>query len=237
MKPLFTIILLGLLAGSALWERAESRRLRTENETLMAGKAEAEQLAAENRDLPSLRAAEPVQTDRSANAELLRLRNQVRQLRAQQQDAEKLRAANQRVAEEIKSGKFTPRRLADMEGAVPRDKWTFAGFATPEATVQSFFAGAASGEIEQFINCMTAEHAAKFRDEMVRDPARTQEEFKEGLGKMASLSAFRIAQQKAISPDIMMIEIQMTVDGERMPMPLRKVGGEWKIDPTARTEP
>jgi hypothetical protein len=161
----------------------------------------------------------------------------VRRLRAQQQEAEKLRAANQRVADEIKSGKFNPRRLVDMEGAVPREKWTFAGFATPEATVQSFFAGLASGEVEQFINCLTPNLAAKFRAEMAKDPARKQEDFKKGIAQMANLSAFRIVQQKPRSPDTVLIEIQMTVDGERMPMPLQRVGNEWKIDLEAQTGP
>ncbi len=104
---------------------------------MRADKLEAERLANENRDLPNLRASQPATVERGGDVELLRLRNEVRQLRAQQSETAKLRAANQRAAEELKSGRFTPRRLADMEGAVPREKWSFAGFATPEATVQN----------------------------------------------------------------------------------------------------
>ncbi len=230
MKTLFALIMVGLLAAGFFWERSASDRLRIENESLRAEKLEADQLAAENRDLPELRAAAGATKRSDDRTELLRLRNEVRRLRAQQQEAEKLRAANQRVAEEITSGKFTPRRLADLEGAVPREKWTFAGFATPEATAQSFFAGLASGEPEQFLNCLTPNLAAKMRAEMVKDPERKQEEFKKGIAQMANLSAFRIAQQRLRSPDTVVLDIQMTVDGERMPMPLRRVGNEWKID-------
>jgi hypothetical protein len=236
MKTLFAIALLGLLAAAFFWERNAMDGLRAQNESLRAEKLEAGQLADENRELPGLRAAAGP-TQRSDHTELLRLRNEVRRLRAQQQEAEKLRAANQRVAEEIKSGKFTPRRLADMEGAVPREKWAFAGFATPEATAQSFFAGLASGEPEQFLNCLTPNLAAKMRAEMVQDPQRKQEEFKKAFAQMANLSAFRIVQQKPRSPDTVLLEIQVTVDGERMPMPLQRVGNEWKIDLDAQTEP
>ena len=236
MKILLALILVGLLAAGWFWERSASDKLRMENEALRPEALEAGQLADENRDLPALRAA-AAPAQRGDRTELLRLRNEVRRLRAQQQEVEKLRAANQRVAEEIKSGKFAPRRLADMEGAVPREKWTFAGFATPEATAQSFFAGLASGEIEQFVNCLTPGLAAKMRAEMVNDPARKQEEFKKGIAQMANLSAFRIVHQKPRSPDRVLLEIQMTVDGERMPMPLQRVGNEWKIDLNAQTEP
>ena len=241
MKTLFAIALLGLLAAVFLWERSAMVGLRVQNEALRAENAEARQLVEQNRELEGLRAAGG-STKRLDRAELLRLRNEVRRLRAQQQDVEKLRAANQRVAEELKSGNFTPRRLADVEGAVPRQKWTFAGFATPEATVQSFFAGVASGEMEQFINCMTPNHAAKMRAELGNevpgneDPGE-REEFKKILAKMASLSAFRIAQREPRSPDTMVFEIQLTFDGARMPMSLVRVGNEWKLDLDANLEP
>jgi hypothetical protein len=75
------------------------------------------------------------------------------------------------------------------------------------------------------------------RAEMVQDPQRKQEEFKKAFAQMANLSAFRIVQQKPRSPDTVLLEIQVTVDGERMPMPLQRVGNEWKIDLDAQTEP
>ena len=113
--------LLGLMAVAFFWERSAMVGLRAQNESLRAENAEAGQLAGENRELEGLRAAAGT-TKRTDRTELLRLRNEVRRLRVQQQEVEKLREANQRVAEEIKAGKFTPRRLADMEGAVPREE-------------------------------------------------------------------------------------------------------------------
>ncbi|HEU0008930.1 MAG TPA: hypothetical protein VFT34_03840 [Verrucomicrobiae bacterium] len=228
MKVLLAMALLGLLAAAFVGERNAMDRLRAQNESLRAEKLEAGQLADENRDLPGLRAAaDPAQ--RSDRTELLRLRNEVRRLRAQQQEAETLRAANQRVAEEIKSGKFTPRRLADMEGAVPREKWTFAGFATPEATVQSFLAAMVSGDLEQVMRCMPAEETERMKQQMAKDPESFRKEFLGGLDKFGKLTAFRITGRRSIDDDRMEILVQVVADGESMPLPLHRVGNEWKL--------
>jgi hypothetical protein len=229
MKALFAIALLGLLAAAFFWERKAVNGLRAQNEALRAEKEEAGQLADANRDLQALRAAAGP-APRSDRTELLRLRNEVRQLRAQQQEVEKLRAANQRVADEVKSGKFTPRRLADMEGAVPREKWTFAGFATPEATVQSFFAGIASGDPEQVMRCMPTRQAELMKQEMAQDP----ESFRKNFSKVASVSAFRITgTRKSLlddrMEDRMEVLVQVVADGESMPLPLQRIGNEWKL--------
>jgi len=228
MKTLFALILVGLLAAGWFWERSVSDRLRMENEPLRAEKLEADQLAAENRDLPTLRAA-AAPAQRGDRTELLRLRNEVRWLRAQQQEVEKLRAANQRVAEEIKSGKFAPRRLADVEGAVPREKWIFAGFATPEATVQSFLAAIASGDLEQITRCMSAEDAEQMKQQLANDPERFRKDFLGGLDKFRSLTAFRITGRRSIDDDRIEILVQVVADGESMPLPLQRVGSEWRL--------
>ena len=228
MKTIFAIALLGLLAAAFFWERNAMDGLRAQHESLRAEKLEAVQLADENRDLPGLRAAaDPA--GRSDHTELLRLRNEVRRLRAQQQEAEKLRAANQRVAEEIKSGKFTPRRLADMEGAVPREKWTFAGFATPEATVQSFLAAFASGDPEQFIRCLPPRDAELMRQKMAQDPESFRKDFLGEFDKLGKVSAFRITGTRSIDDERMEVRVQVVADGESMPLPLRRVGNEWKL--------
>jgi len=228
VKALFAIALLGLLAAACFWERNAMNGLRAQNDSLRPESVEAGQLADENRDLPGLRAAASP-TNRIDRAELLRLRNEVRRLRAQQQEAEKLRAANQRAAEEIKSGKFTPRRLADMEGAVPREKWTFAGFATPEATVQSFLAAIASGDPEQVMRCLPAEETERMKQQMAKDPESFRKEFLGGLDKFGKLTAFRITGTRSIDDDRMEILVQVVADGESMPLPLRRVGTEWKL--------
>src|SRR3954471_7474076 len=135
MKAIYTIMTFGIVVAASLWERKAISTVTVENSALRAEQLEAEQLADENRALPRPGSTQAAGLDASARSELLSLRNEVGRLRAQRAELEKLRAANQQLAEELKSGHFTPRRLADMDGSVPREKWTFAGFATPEAAI------------------------------------------------------------------------------------------------------
>jgi hypothetical protein len=232
MKGLVAIVLLAVLVAGYVWERGAIGRLRAENDSLLADKLEADRLTAENRELLKLRGAVVAPVETVSSTELLRLRNEVRQLRTQQEEAERLRAANQRAAEEITTGKFAPRRMADIEGAVPREKWVFAGFATPEAAVQSFFAALASGDLEQVVRCASPDGAEHLRREMADDPEKFRKEFDEGLGKIGKLSGFRIIGSHPKGNDDGRIEVlvQVVADGKPMPLPLRRVGNEWKLD-------
>src|SRR5215475_3269632 len=121
MKLLLGIALLAAVATVALWERGSIGRLRVANESLRAEKLEADRLANENQELSRLRSTVAAATTNESgrpSAELLRLRAEVSRLRAQAQEAATLRAENERIAAEIKSGKFAPKRLADMEGFI-----------------------------------------------------------------------------------------------------------------------
>jgi len=227
MKVLCAILVLAIFGVLVAWERKAIATLSVENNALRAEKLEAEQLAGENRELPNPRQSAGV--DRGANVELLRLRNEVRQLRAQQAELEKLRAANQHLAEELKSGHFTPRRLTDMEGAVPREKWTFAGFTTPEAALQSFFAGMAAGDPEQLILCMAPQAALDFRKQLADDPEKVRKEFAEEFGKLSQASGFRITGTRNLGDNKIELKVQVAADGQSMPLPLIRIGEEWKI--------
>lgn len=229
MKPLLGLVLIALLAATFFWERSASQELRAENAALRADQEEADRLAADNAELTTLRASPVEPLSAADRSELLRLRNEVRRLRDQRGDLDKLRTANQRAAEELKAGKFTPRRLADEPGAVPRDKWVPAGFATPEAAVQSFFAAVVSSDPNQFIACGTPKFAEMMKKEMAKDPDKFRQEFQLELGKLAAASAFRILEMKPKGDGTMEAKIQFTINGETMPLPLQQVGNEWKL--------
>ncbi len=229
MKPLLLLALIAVLAGAFLWERGASQQLRADNASLRADQEEADRLAADNAELTTLRASPVEPLSAADRSELLRLRNEVRRLRDQRGELDKLRTANQRAAEELKAGKFTPRRLVDEPGAVPRDKWVPAGFATPEAAVQSFFAAVVSGDPNQFLACGTPKFAEMMKKEMAKDPDKFRQEFQLELGKLAAASAFRIVEMRSKDDGTMEAKIQFTINGEAMPLPLRQIGNEWKM--------
>ena len=230
MKTLFAITLLGLLAAAFVWERSAMETLRAQNEPLRADKLETERLVDENRELPTLRAAAVPPAGQTDHTELLRLRNEVRQLRGQQQEAGKLRAANQRAAEELKAGKFTPRRLADMEGFIPREHWADAGFATPEAAVQSFFAAMISTDPEQVIRCAAPEVAEEMRKDVARDLENFWRNLQDELGKVSKVAGLRITGRSKTDENRIVISVQLSADGESHGFPVRRYGNEWKLD-------
>ena len=231
MKLILVIPLFGMLAVAFLWERTSIARLRVENESLRVEKLEADHLAEENRDLPKLRAAVAgASAERGPSTELLRLRNEVRRLRGQQPEIARLRAENERIRSELNSGKFNPRRLADLEGFIPRENWASAGFATPEAAAQSFFAAIASGDLEQLLRCASPEAAKDLRQQIQEDPEQFQREQREELGRFAKVSGFRVAERRQLADDRIVLSLQFSAEGEAMPLPLRRVGSEWKID-------
>lgn len=229
MKPLLVLVLLAVLAGAFLWERSASQQLRADNASLRADQEEADRLAGENQELATLRATPSEPLSAADRSELLRLRNEVRRLRDQRSELDKLRAANQRVTAELKDGKFTPRRLADEPGAVPRDKWVPAGFATPEAAVQSFFAAVLSSDPNQIIACATPKSAEMMKQQMAANPDFFRQNFQRDLGQLTAASAFRIVELKPRGNGGLEVRVQFTINGETMPLPLQQIGNEWRL--------
>jgi hypothetical protein len=237
MRAVLGIVLLATVVTIAVWERGSVGRLRAANESLRAEKLEADRLANENRELPKLRSASAATFPGGGGApstELLRLRDEMRRLRAQPQEAARLRAENERLAAEIKSGKVGPKRLADMEGFIPRERWLSAGFATPEAAAQSFFGAMLSGDVDRFLRSAMPEDAERLRQLFNEDPERFRNELQEtGSQLLGKASGFRIAEQTDASDTRITLNIQFAADGETLPLLLRRVGNEWKVDAAA----
>ena len=233
MKIIFGIALIAAVVAAAVWERNSINKLMAENEALRAERLEADQLENENRELPGLRAATVAtlpEENASSSGELLRLRGEIDRLRAQSQVLVSLRAENQRIAAEIASGKFAPKRLADMEGYLPRERWASAGLATPEAAVQSYFAAIVAADIDFLFRCLTPENAEPIRQQLERDPERFRNEFQKDMAQLFDkATGFRIAERRQISDESVTLSVQFAADGVAMPMTLRRIGGEWKI--------
>lgn len=228
MKTLSAFALLAALTGAWLCERHVIAPLHAQNQALSSQLREA---AASAGETPGPESNADSAARRSGHAELLRLRNEVRQLRAAQAEADKLRAANRQLADELRSGRFRPRRLTDVEGAIPREKWAFAGFATPEAAVQSLLVGLSSGDPEQVLHCLPPHEQTQLRQRMTREPDLFRREFMGGLEAFARLSAFRITEVR-IKEEQAMVEVQLTAEGKPVPFRLfREDNQEWKWHP------
>ena len=191
-------------------------------------KAEADRLAAENRELPVLRAAANQPGDAAGN-ELLRLRSEVRQLRAQQPQIDQLRAENERLAAAIRNGAAQPQKFSEMEGYRAKESWNNAGFASPEGALQTFFWAIREGDLAMLAECVPPDAKPHFLrlnepgNEQERD--RTLEEFR----KLISGAGIRVVDLDSTADGKATVSIQAVAGGATMKLQLRRYGNEWKL--------
>ena len=226
MKPK---ILLGFAFVAVLftagWQRNAISRTRTANETLRQQNA-----------VPTLAgsgvepvAMEEIETLQTANADLPKLRNEVRKLREEKRELEKLQTENERLATSLKAApKPSAPPLSEAEGFVLKQTWSRAGFATPEATVQTFFWAIANNDITALAECVTGDARKSMEKEMQRSIAEGKS-LEDQFEPLAKMQGFRIAEKKQLSENKMEISIQAAAGGRAMPMRLQLENGEWKL--------
>ena len=212
-----------------MWQRSVAGGLRAKNEELQAMKAEADRLAAENQDLAALRAVNKQSVD-GAGSELLRLRGEVRQLRAQQPQIDRLRAENEGLAAAIRGGVAQSQKFSEMEGFMAKDSWSKAGFATPDATLQTFFWAIREGDVASLAECMSPRSAQHLR--RLNEPGNEQERDRtlEDFRKLISGLGLRVADQQSTAADRATAGIQAAAGGAIIKLQLRRYGTEWKLE-------
>jgi TolA-binding protein len=224
IRILFGSTLVGAVVVVVLNQNAISR-LRLENQTLLAERQEAESLRLENQDIPRLRQeSQEAEKLRQDNQELPKLRNDVRQLRRQKEELERLRAENNRLrSSQATAGSQAASMPPDF---IPKSALGDAGLGSPEATVQTFFWAMCQGNLDRLTQCMLAGRTAL-------NPGRQQDlesKRRQIVEGMSSFAGFRIAERQDISEDEVVLSLQSAVGGTVMPMKLKRVRTEWKLD-------
>jgi len=230
-KRIAGLSLAALLAVLVLQRRAVSNA-RQENQALHQAQTEAAQLASENQTLPELRGKNQQLEDlRAANQDLLKLRNEVRQLRTQNAAAEKLRQDNERLAAAIKSaGSGKPLRFSEMDGYVPKESWSHAVFATPEAALQTLLWAVREGQIQAVAECMSPESRPHFEKEFASKSEQEQKKsLQQGLGQLVRTGGYRLVEREDASEDKVVLGIQAVAGGIVAKLVLRRFGNEWKF--------
>ncbi len=252
MSPLLKLIgccLVAIAFVMVILQRSAISKAREENRELRQDREESVRLQRENESISELRnqSAEIAGLHR-ANEDLLKLRNEVRQLRSQAPLVANLRAQNERLASEVKlmaEGKAP--RFSEMEGYVAKGGWSNAGFASPEAALQTFFWAVQEGQFNQIAECLSPNErrrletgfAQKNKEEWGRD-------LQEHMG-LARMEGYRIAEKESvvevedvavdskipakhhISEDKVVLNVQAAVGGAIIKWHLERFGSEWKI--------
>jgi len=209
---------------------------------------EGKQLAAENAQLRStVEAAQTPESPTTAKEvdpekdsaaseklELLKLRNEVRQLRESAKELERLRgevaaakAENGRLKTAQPSNVATP---TNALGFVGKEGWRFAGYSSPETTVQSLLYSMATGDFDAFI----AGVAPADRETFLKEDDLTKEKFAaESTQGTDKIAGYRILGREASSTDekvVLSVEV-LEVNGKSKPqsMVFIRDGQDWRM--------
>ena len=145
MRAILAIGLIALIVGLVV-QTLRLRQSAAKNQQLESQIAELRSVAAAAGASPGAATS----SDGEDRTELLRLRNQVAQLRAATNELHELRAA-------IEHSPASPPATRPGAEFVPRESWTFAGYATPEAAFQSMFFAMNQRDQNAFVEALSPE--------------------------------------------------------------------------------
>jgi hypothetical protein len=222
---------MGLAAGIVVQGMRVSK-LKAQNEALRqqvaALQAQVDQLSNQ-----AARPAAPAATDED-RSELLRLRNQAAQLKQVTNELQRLRTQVQQLQAANQQIRTTPaaapapdtNTAAAVTGPVPRESWAFAGYATPEATLQSAVFAMSQGDYQTFLASMSPEEAARMQKSF---EGKTPEQIaEEGRRDTANARSFQIMGKQELAPDRVVLNVFVAGEDRMQRIVMQKIGEEWK---------
>lgn len=117
------------------------------------------------------------------------------------------------------------------KGKAETSPFTFAGYATPEASVQSMLWVTSKGDLEKLPAGITTQEMERFKGKM---EGKTEDEIRRGLIAWANAMAdYKITQKEVISDDEAHLHIHATPSAEalhsgKVTIKMVKIGNEWK---------
>jgi RNA polymerase sigma factor (sigma-70 family) len=221
-----TVVAAGI-GTTLVLERQAQAKLGEDNRVLQQQVEQLTRLSEANQGLSDLLAQGS--TNGSPLDQLGRLRNEAAQLRQQKRGLEQALAENRQLRS-ARAGE-SARPLSPSERwpnplfVLPKESWTFAGYATPETAVQSMLWAGLSGDAEAILNSSVPE---------MRDEAKTQAA-KERMatiisGNMKRWSGLRILEKQTLADD----EVAFTVHAQGVDsvfkLKFKRIGAEWKAN-------
>jgi hypothetical protein len=235
MKTWLRVLVTGILVltwTGLIWQWGLVSQLRRDNRTLRdeiqakketANRNAASTLASRDQEIGRLRAEAQ---------EVHKLRNEVTQLQALRSELERLRAENQRLKLAPIPSSSSPVQNSQQPDYFAKANWTFAGYGTPDATLQSFFWAMREGDWKTLQASATAEGWARIG----KGPGDEEiaAEFEE---KARDTAGFRILERKAISEDEVVLRIHADGGGSStgdQNIVLKRLDGGWKVERSYR---
>ncbi|HWY77342.1 MAG TPA: hypothetical protein VN281_17100 [Verrucomicrobiae bacterium] len=225
------LALVGVVAVGILLHtlQGENQALLENNEKARKGGKQdlASQLAKRNDELKVLR----VQVQ-----DLLRLRHELRLLRSATNDMARLQDENRRL-KQVNTNAVPPTTpdavvvaTGDPEEFVARQNWTFSGYATPEATLQSWMWSLREGDLDAFLATLMPEDRARFESQL-QQSNKSEEELSAELKRQGDgLNGFQILDEDSDADGTIVILARISGnDSARHRFIFTRNGTEWKM--------
>jgi len=163
-------------------------------------------------------------------AELAKLRDEVQQLRHRTNDLQTMRAELRRLRTQLSNARsmITSNTPPEVPAAdiYPRSSWSFAGYDTPEAAIESATWAISQGDEDSYLASLSPQLQAEMQAELADGSfAET------GPLQMGNTTGFRIVNRETISDNKRIITIYMDSDGHEISVPLINTPDGWRVAP------
>jgi len=221
------IICGGVVFGLGTWLAVEHQaHLRSDREhTALAQQVEQmSQRIAKSREASSANASQP--TPDEPSPELLRLRGEVGVLREQCKELESARSDNRQARAMLESKGMGSVATADYW---PRDSWSFTGYGTPEAALQTSLWAANNGDLKALLASTTGDLRKMVEADLA---GKSPEEASiKAMDEVINFKSVRVLNREAQADDttVLTVAIEDRTEMQTVKMLMKKVGNEWKI--------
>lgn len=229
MKALIAVLFVALAAG-VIVQTMRVSTLNTQNAALRQQLADL-QAQVDHLSTAAAQPKVPAVSDED-RSELLRLRNQAAQLKQVTNELQRLRGQVQQLQAANQQMRAAPAptapdpNAAAATGPVPRESWSFVGYATPEAALQSAVFSMSQGDYQTFLASMAPEEAARTQKSF---EGKTPEQIsEEGKRETAKATSFQVLSKQELAPDRVMLNIFVAGEDRAQRVIMQKIGEEWK---------
>lgn len=157
-------------------------------------------------------------------SELLRLRNEVGQLREQTNELAKLRDALA-TAQKVQSTK--PESAVTRSEPIPKEAWTNAGYATPEAAFQTICFAMSKGDMQTYMNSLSPEQQTNMTKAF---QGKSEPEIAAGqMAEMEPVNDFQVVGKIEVGQDQVQMLVHTAGEDLNTIFIMTNVYGSWKF--------
>lgn len=219
----------GVILGLGIWlvlEHQARLRAKREYQALAQQVEQMSQSLAKNRDLTDFAGTTTRPAPDEQSLELLRLRGQVGVLRDQCKDLENVRSENRAAHAVLENKRTNSVATADYW---PRDSWSFTGYGSPDAALQTSLWAANNGDLKALFDSTTGDLRKMVEADL--SGKSPEEAAIKAMDEVINFKSVRVVNRETQADDaaVLTVAIEDKAETQTVKMLMKRVGNEWKI--------